>query len=199
MNLDWLLPHLESIGIWTYWIVLFFAFIESLAIVGSVIPGASVVIFAGFLASQDILDPVLLILLAILGAALGDAASYHIGTKGRHWFKNENRWLKKHHIDQGKAYFDNHGGKSVFIGRFIPILRPMVPFVAGLSHMGKWRFYFWNILSAVLWGISHVLFGYYFGNAIASVEEWSKRIVIIVLGIGFLAWFSWFATKKALS
>lgn len=198
MSLDWLFPHLEHLGVWTYWVVFVIALAESLAIVGSIVPGASLIIFSGFLASQGYLHPVSLTWATMLGAFAGDAISYWLGTKGTSWFRNENRWLKKTHLDQGCAYFKKHGGKSVFIGRFVPLLRPIVPFVAGLSRMERSRFYSWGALSAIIWSISHITFGYFFGSAFFATNSPLARTALLVGAAVCTMGASWVITKEAL-
>lgn len=170
-----ILPSLSHLGIWGYWLVLLAALLESLVLVGVVVPGAVLVVFAGFLSSQGYLDIGDLIWFAAIGAILGDGISYYLGTKGTRFFHNENRWLKADHLESGKQFFYKHGSKSIFLGRFVGPLRAVVPFVAGISGMKKSRFLFWNIFSAFLWSASHLLVGYFFGNAFTIIEVWSTR------------------------
>lgn len=171
-----ILPSLSHLGIWGYWLVLLAALLESLVLVGVVVPGAVLVVFAGFLSSQGYLDIGDLIWFAAIGAILGDGISYYLGTKGTRFFHNENRWLKADHLESGKQFFHKHGSKSIFLARFVGPLRAIVPFVAGISGMKKSRFLFWNIISAFLWSASHLLAGYFFGNAFTAIEVWSTRV-----------------------
>ena len=174
------LPYL---GIWGYWIVLLAALLESVVFAGVIVPGSTIVILAGFLSSQGYLDIGDLILFATIGAILGDNISYYLGTKGTKFFRAENKWLKIEHLERGKQFFHRHGSKSVFLGRFIAPLRAILPFVAGLSGMKKSRFLFWNVISAVLWSVSHLLVGYFFGNALTVIEVWSTRLGYTIGGI----------------
>lgn len=171
-----ILPSLTHLGIWGYWLVLLAALLESLVFVGIVVPGAAFVVIAGFLSSQGYLDIGDLIWFAAIGAILGDSLSYYLGTKGTRFFHNENKWLKADHLERGKQFFHKHGSKSIFLARFIGPLRAIVPFVAGISGMKKSRFLFWNIISAFLWSASHLLLGYFFGNAFTAIEIWSTRV-----------------------
>lgn len=171
-----ILPSLSHFGIWGYWLVLLVALLESLVIIGVIVPGAVLVVLAGFLSSQGTMDIGDLIWFATIGAILGDNLSYYLGTKGTRFFHNENRLLKADHIERGKQFFHNHGTKSIFLARFIGPLRAIVPFVAGISGMKKSTFLFWNSISAFLWATSHLLVGYFFGNAFTVVEVWSTRM-----------------------
>ncbi len=187
MNLlNHILPVFSHIGVWGYWLVLFLSFAESVVLVGEVIPGSTLLIFIGFLSAQGILDIGDLIWFAAIGAILGDSLSYYLGTKGTNFFRNENRFLKTVHLERGQRFFKKHGDKSIFLGRFIGFLRPIVPFVAGLSEMSPKRFLFWNITSAFLWAASHLLLGYFFGSAFAVIETWGTRVSY---GIGLLLLF----------
>ncbi len=171
-----LLPALSHLGVWGYWLVFLIAFAESVVLVGEVVPGSTLVIFAGFLAAQGVWDIGDLMWFAALGAILGDGVSYYLGTKGTSFFRNENRFLKAAHLERGERFFEKHGEKSIFLGRFLGFLRPLVPFVAGLSKMDPRRFLFWNVISAVLWAVSHLLIGYFFGSAFAVIESWTTRV-----------------------
>ncbi len=173
---------------WGYWLVLLVSLLESLVFVGVVVPGATLVVLAGFLSSQGYLDIGDLIWFAAIGAILGDSISYYLGTKGTRFFHNENKLLKADHLERGKQFFHTHGSKSIFLARFVGPLRAIVPFVAGISGMGKSRFLFWNIISAFLWSVSHLLIGYFFGNAFTAIEVWSTRVgYAICLLIAFFA------------
>ncbi|MBI4085341.1 MAG: DedA family protein [Candidatus Liptonbacteria bacterium] len=166
-----LAPRLEDIGRMGYWLVLLISFAESIAFIGTVLPGTTLVVFSGLLAARGHFSLSGLILFAAAGAVLGDALSYFLGTKGVNFFKNENKLLKLSHLERGEEFFRKHGPKSVFLGRFIGFIRPIIPFVAGLSKMNKWTFLFWNISSAILWAIFYVLIGYFFGGALDIIGK----------------------------
>lgn len=182
-------------GILGYWVVFLFALFESLVFVGILVPGATIIIFAGFLSSEGYLHISDLIWFATMGAVVGDGISYYLGTKGTRFFHNENKFLKADHIDRGKRFFHRHGSKSIFLARFLGPLRAVVPFIAGLSKMSTGKFLFWNIVSAILWSTSHVLLGYFFGNALQAVTMWSARVgfglaaIIIIVGIFYIVQF----------
>lgn len=181
----------ESFGLWGYLLAFSLAFLESLAIVGGFIPGTTAIVLLGFMCSRGYLNIYALISATVLGAILGDSVSYWLGSKGTCMFKQENRFLKARHLEMGQKFFDKHGNKSIFLGRFIGIIRPMIPFAAGLSRMNYKVFLFWNVFSGIIWGISHIYIGYFFGNAFKLIEAWSSRIsvfLLILVVIGLLFW-----------
>lgn len=189
-----ILPSLTHLGIWGYWIVLLISLVESLVLVGEVVPGAILIISAGFLSYQGYLDIGDLIWFAAIGAILGDGISYYLGTKGTKLFHNENKWLKASHLEFGERFFHKHGSKSIFLARFVGLLRPIVPFIAGLSGMKKSRFLFWNIASAFLWSASYLFLGYFFGNAFTAIGIWSSRIGYVI-GLGVLLLFLFYVVR----
>ncbi|MEI6420074.1 MAG: VTT domain-containing protein [bacterium] len=190
-----ILSVVQSFGYWGYVIAFLFAFTESLALIGGFIPGSTAVVILGFMSANGYLDPVVLSALVVLGAILGDSVSYWLGTKGTHLFKEENKILKASHLEIGKNFFHKHGDKSIFLGRFIGVIRPMIPFAAGLARMKQSRFIFWNILSGIIWGVSHIYLGYFFGGALKAIELVSKRLAIFLLFLVASAFVIWFVIR----
>lgn len=192
-----LLPSLADFGVWGYWIILLAAFAEAFVIIGSFIPGALFVIFSGVLVSKGIYRLEYMIIFASVGAILGDAVSYYIGTYGTNVFKPENRYLKVEHLDKGKAFFEKYGDKSILIGRFFGPLRAVVPFVAGLTRMRLQSFFFWNVVGGVLWATSHVLIGYFFGGSIYYIHKSSFMVTLFLLGLVITLAFMWGLFKQS--
>lgn len=195
-----LLPKFSHIGIAGYWAVFAFAYFESVVVLGSLIPGATVVVLAGVLAAQGYLDPGDLLWFAAAGAFLGDLTSYYLGTKGVRWFRAENRFLKLDHLEQGRRFMKRHGGKSVLLGRFFAPLRSMIPFIAGLAAMDIRRFLAWNLASAAAWSVLHIYLGYFAGNAIHTfrlLERWSIVLGVTAVLIGFaVSWLRFYRSGK---
>ncbi len=185
----------EGFGLWGYLLAFSVAFLESLAIVGGFIPGSTAIVLLGFMCSRGYLNIYVLMSVTVLGAVLGDSVSYWLGSKGTHLFKNENRFLKARHLDMGQNFFERHGNKSIFLGRFIGIIRPMIPFAAGLSRMNYKVFIFWNVLSGVVWGVSHIYIGYFFGSAFKLIEASSSRISVILLILAVFVVLFWLLAK----
>lgn len=176
------LPTIQHFGMFGYWIVLLISLAEVLPFIGLFIPSATVVGLFGFLSAQGYFDIVDLIWFSAIGAVLGDGISYYLGTKGTKFFRQENKIFKLSHLEKGERFFRKHGSKSIFLSRFISPVRPMIPFIAGLSRMNKKVFMFWNIVSGVLWAASFLLLGYFFGGALNTIAVWSNRIGIFILG-----------------
>ncbi len=196
-GIEHLITIFASFGVWGYIIVFVIALIESLALVGSFIPGATIVVAFGFLAAQGYFNVEILIFVAAIGAIFGDSISYFIGTKGTHLFKRENRILNISHLEKGKTFFATHGGKSILLGRFVGILRPIIPFVAGAARMNIRTFLFWNIVSGILWAIVHVLLGYFFGDIFYSIEVWTGRIGVFLVLFALSIFVVWFVIKRS--
>lgn len=182
---------------WGYWFILLVSLVEALVIVGSFIPGALFVVFAGVLVSKGVYDLGDMIIFASVGAILGDIVSYYLGTKGIHLFKNENRFLKEDHLASGKQFFKKHGDKSILLGRFLGPLRSIVPFVAGLTGMNKKTFLIWNVIGGIAWAVSHILIGYFFGGSLAFIHQWSLFVTVFVLGLLALLAMVWVFVKHS--
>lgn len=182
-----LLPAIEHFRMLGYWVVFLFSLLESLAFVGVVVPGALFVVFAGSLAAKGYFDIGDLVWFASAGAILGDGISFRMGRGGHIRFREGNRIFKPGLLEKGKEFFARHGGKSVFLGRFVGLIRAVIPFVAGLSGMEVKRFTLWNVASAILWAAAHLLAGYFLGEAWKAVETWSTRFGLVLAAILLLA------------
>lgn len=188
-----LLPVITNLGFFSYWIVFFVAFLESIAFIGMVVPGAFFITFIGFLSAQGFFDIKDMLWFTALGVIAGDLVSYYLGTKGTHLFKNENKILKLSHLEKGKTFFLKYGNKSVVFGRFVLGLRSIISFVAGLSRMNVKVFLLWDVIGATIWSVFHLYLGYFFGGAFRNIEYWSTRagiflliLLIVITIIGFL-------------
>jgi undecaprenyl-diphosphatase len=173
------------------WLFLFLAFIESAPFVGMFIPGATLISIGGFLAAQGYLKTWDLIIFATVGAILGDFFSYSLGRFGGDWIKSH-KIINQRLLYHGEIFFQHHGNKSVFLGRFFGPIRAVIPFIAGLSKMKQRPFIFWNILSAIGWAILNVSLGYFSGTIFAIIfNKWSGRVslaIIIILAIISIYW-----------
>ncbi|MDD4333385.1 MAG: bifunctional DedA family/phosphatase PAP2 family protein [Patescibacteria group bacterium] len=187
MNLaNSLLPTIEQIGVLAYWVIFFISLAESLAFVGLLIPGTIFMMGIGFLASNKIIDIGDAFVFAIAGAIAGDAISFYLGRRGTNLFKTENKIFKLTHLNMGEKFFFKHGNKSIFLGRFIGPLRPIIPFVAGMFKMKAGRFFFWNILSAIGWGIFYISIGYFFGESWKEIATWAHKTKYFVITLALI-------------
>ena len=199
-----LLPTIQHYASWGYWLVFLFSFFESVAFIGLIVPGAVVLVIAGFLASQHIINIIDLFWIATLGAILGDTVSFFLGRKGVKIFRQEAKIFKLHYLEKGERFFKKYGAKSVFWGRFIGWVRPVIPFVAGLFKMKQGPFFFWNTISGLLWAAGNLALGYFFGQAWLIAKAWSTRmemffliIISSLIFIWFLKWLTFRYGKKA--
>ena len=157
------------------------ALLEALAVVGTVIPGSSIVFVGGVLVGLKALDPWWTAAAAVTGAILGDGMSYWLGR--HHHQRLRSMWPLKTHpelFDRGRAYFVRHGGKSVFLARFLGPVRAIVPVIAGMSRMPPVQFYVVNVLSAFAWVAAHMLPGMLFGASLQIAGAVSSRLVLIL-------------------
>lgn len=189
--MDFFSEYLQPITSWVslhpHWALLLtfvISFSESLAFIGSIVPGSVTMTAIGILAGSGVMRIDLTLLAAIMGAIAGDSASYAIGRifsdKLRNlWpFNRYPKWL-----DYGKDYFERHGGKSVLIGRFTGPLRSLIPIIAGMMKMNQWHFIVANVLSAIGWSLLYVAPGILIGTASTelSPQTASKLFVVILL------------------
>ncbi len=194
-SLKTLLPAIEHFRLLGYWAVLLFSLLESLAFVGVVVPGALFVVFAGSLAAKGYFDLGDLVWFAAAGAILGDGISFRMGKGSFIRFREDNRIFKPALLERGKDFFARHGGKSVFLGRFVGLIRAVIPFVAGMSGMDAKRFYLWNVASGILWAATHLLAGYFLGQAWRAVEIWSTRFGVVLAATLLLALCAWWVKR----
>jgi len=158
-------------------------FLESGLLIGFFFPGDSLLFTAGFLASQGYLDIRVLISGCFIAAVAGDSIGYLIGAKlGPKIFIKENSiFFHKKHLERAQSFYDKHGGKTIILARFIPVIRAFAPVVAGAGKMDYKRFVFFNFFGAVLWAIGVTLAGYYLGNLIPDVDRYLLPIVGLIV------------------
>lgn len=175
---------------WALFLAFFIAFIESLAFIGSIIPGTVVMTAIGILAGSGVMRIDLTFMLAALGAIIGDVASYGLGYTFSDrllttWpFNSHPKWLK-----YGQEYFDRHGTKSIFLGRFIGPLRSIIPVIAGMMRMKQMPFLIANILSGIAWSVVYVTPGILIGAASTELSaEGATRLFVFILILLVLIW-----------
>lgn len=168
------------------WIIAFIAMVESLAVVGIIVPGIGLLASLSILAGHAQVNVYAMLGLAVIGAILGDGISFIIGRV----FRNKLHFMwpftkYPHWIDNGEAFFNKHGGKSIFIGRFIGPVRPFIPMVAGMLNMDSKRFLLLNVLSALCWAPVYLLPGYLFGKWIplSSLFSWEAIAILTVASL----------------
>ena len=172
-------------------VVFMVAFSEALAVVGLVVPGAVLMVWTGSLIATGALSFWPTMAWAVAGAVLGDGLSYWIGL---HFHERLNsiwpfyRYPKR--IEQGRMFINRHGGKSIFLGRFVGPIRPIVPVVAGMLDMPAVRFVIFNILSALIWAPAYLLPGMALGASLALASEVAGRFAVLLVLILIMVWLS---------
>ncbi|HEX3041990.1 MAG TPA: VTT domain-containing protein [Solirubrobacterales bacterium] len=168
----------NTLGAWTYLLVGVFAFAETGAFVGLVVPGETVMLLGGAVAGQGAISIYVLIAVAWFSAWLGDTTSFFLGRRlGREFvLEHGPRFGISHErFEKVEDYFGRHGGKTIFIGRWISLVRAFAPFIAGSSGMGYRAFVPYSILGTGLWASLHILIGYVFSSAIESAGHYAAR------------------------
>jgi len=171
-----LLPTIEHFHMTGYWIALLAALFETTIGVGLILPGSTIILFMGALAAKGYFDLGDLIWFAAIGAIIGDNINYFIGKKyGLNIFKNGFWFIKPAHFKKGEKFFEKYGSKSVFIGRFIPSIKEVIPLIAGTFGMKRAPFMVWNIFGAIGWSLVWVLPGYFFAQSLDIAKIWLTR------------------------
>jgi membrane-associated protein len=177
--------HLAEIiaqyGVWTNLILFLIVFAETGLVITPFLPGDSLLFAAGTFAAMGSLDPGVLILLLSVAAIVGDTVNYWVGAwVGPRAFSGDIRWLRKDYLDRTHAFYEKHGGKTIILARFIPIIRTFAPFVAGVGAMTYSRFLAYNVVGGIIWVTLFVLAGYYFGNLPAVRQNFTYVIMAII-------------------
>ncbi|MFT0546216.1 bifunctional DedA family/phosphatase PAP2 family protein [Allopusillimonas ginsengisoli] len=184
--LNYLIELVSGARHWGYLVIFLGAALESAAFLGVIVPGESLVLVAGFLAAQGVFDLDVLIMVIAIGAAVGDSLGYEMGRwLGRPALLRYGRrfGLGKERIARADAFFTRHGGKAVFLGRFVGFARALVPFLAGSSRMSYRRFLPYNIFGALLWSAAVTLLGYFLGASWQLAAGWIGKASAILGGI----------------
>ena len=163
-------------------------FAESGLFFGFFLPGDSLIFTAGFLASQNYLNIYFLLFLLFVGAVAGDNVGYWFGKKvGPLIFtKEDSRWFKKEYVNQAHKFFDQYGGKSLILARFMPMVRTFVPIVAGVGKMNYQKFFVFNLIGGLLWTGGLTLAGYFLGRVIPDVDRYIIPIVVLIIILSIL-------------
>ena len=180
---DHLLWVVQQYGAWIYALLFVIVFCETGLVVTPFLPGDSLLFVAGTIAAAGGMNVHLLAVLLVVAAILGDSLNYAIGRYlGPRVFRYERSWLfRKEYLDRTNRFFARHGGKTIIIARFVPIVRTYAPFVAGIGHMDYGRFLFFNVIGALVWVILLTYAGYFFGNLPIVKDNLSLVILIIIV------------------
>ncbi len=195
-----LVMKFEHFRMLSYWLVFVFAFLESLAFVGFLVPGAIIVVLAGFLSFFGFFDVSDLILFVFAGAFLSGQLSYYFGEREIFFFGMRGKIFKMEYYEKAKIFFGKHKKSGVISGKFIGHIRPAISFVAGKFRMRKINFFPLNLAGSLLWASAYVLVGYVVGKIWSIIGLWSTRaeffILVILLFLVLFYIFKWIVFKK---
>ena len=179
--------HLSQViaqyGTWTHLILFLIVFCETGLVVTPFLPGDSLLFAAGTFAALGALDIRLILLLLFVAAVAGDTMNYWIGAYiGPRAFRGNLRFLRQEYLDRTHAFYEKHGGKTIILARFIPIIRTFAPFVAGVGAMSYGKFIAYNLAGAALWVGLFALGGYFFGT-IPTVRDNFSLVILAIIAI----------------
>ena len=182
--------YLESIilqyGAWTLAILFVIIFLETGFVVTPFLPGDSLLFAAATFAARGAMDPWLLFILLSIAAVLGDTVNYWIGHRvGAKAYTGEVKWIKKEYMERTHVFFEKHGGRTIFLARFVPIIRTFAPFAAGASRMSYGFFLRWNVIGGIAWVGIFTLLGWFFGN-IPFVQEHFELVILVIIVISVI-------------
>jgi len=172
-------------GLWTYFVLFLIIFCETGLVITPFLPGDSLLFAIGALSASNQFNIVAIVIVLTIAAIIGDTVNYHIGKYiGPKVFHKDNvRFLNKKHLIKTHEFYERHGGKTIIIARFMPIIRTFAPFVAGMGSMSYARFIVYNIVGGVLWVTLLVFAGYFFGN----IPIVKKNFTLVIMAIIFIS------------
>lgn len=174
---------IQNYGAWTYALVFLIIFCETGLVVTPFLPGDSLIFATGALAARGSLDIIALFVIFLSAAIIGDTVNYHIGKRiGSKIFEKEDiKYINKQHLKKAERFYKKHGSMTIVLGRFIPIIRTFVPFVAGIGEMHYYKFIIYNMLGGLLWVSLFLGGGYFFGNLPLIKENFSYVVISIII------------------
>jgi membrane-associated protein len=193
---EYLANIITNYGAWTYGILFVVIFVETGLVVMPILPGDSLLFAAGTFAALGSLNVWGVIGLLCIAAVTGDAVNYSIG----HYLGERAyniKWIKREYLEKTHAFFEKHGGKAIFLARFVPIVRTFAPFVAGIGKMSYSYFATYNIVGGVSWVAIFTLLGYFFGN-IPFVKKNFEFVIVAIILISVVPMFlEWWKARRA--
>lgn len=190
---------ISQFGVFSYVILFVIIFIETGLVVTPFLPGDSLLFAAGAFAALKSLNIWILIFSLVAAAVIGDTVNYWIGHFfGERILKNSKIPINPEHIDKTQHFFEDHGGKTIILARFVPIVRTFAPFVAGIGKMHYSTFISFNIIGGVAWVLSFLLAGFFFGNIPAVQHNFTLVILaIIAVSVGPMIYHGLAQKKKS--
>ena len=188
---------IQQYGTVTYVLLFVVIFMETGLVVTPFLPGDSLLFAAGTFAALGNLNFWLLFVLLAFAAVLGDSVNYWIGHLiGKRAYTGEIKFIKKEYIERTHAFFEKYGGKTIFLARFVPIVRTFAPFVAGVGEMSYSYFFTYNVVGGITWVFLFTTTGYFFGNMPIIKENFSLAIMVIILISLLPAVYEWVRSRQ---
>lgn len=184
--LEWLDPLflIQTLGLLG---VIFIIFAESCLFFGFFLPGDSLLFTAGFLASQEILPIIPLLVGCTLAAVLGDSVGYWFGAKvgPRIFTRDDSFFFRKSYIKRTQEFYETYGSKTVLIARFVPVVRTFAPILAGVGSMNYRTFLYYNVAGGMIWALGFLMLGYTLGSLLPEAEKYITLIIVAVIILSF--------------
>lgn len=174
-------------------------FAESGLLIGFFLPGDTLLFGAGILAAQGVFNIYLLIAVVVASAIVGDNVGYSIGrrTGKRLFHKKESLLFKPERLELAEKFYEQHGGKTIILARFVPVVRTFAPMVAGISKMPRRNFMLYNVVGGILWGGGVTLAGYFLGKQMPWLEDFIAPVILGIIALSvFVALFHLFKEKE---
>ncbi len=177
--------HLDVVirdyGLWTYPLLFTIVFCETGLVITPFLPGDSLLFAAGTFAAIGSLNVHALFVLLVVAAILGDTVNYWIGAYiGPRAFSGQYRFLRVEYLERTRRFYEKHGGKTIILARFIPIIRTFAPFVAGIGAMNYSKFIAYNVIGGIAWVAIFLYLGYFFGQTEIVKKNFSVAILVII-------------------
>ena len=177
---------IDKFGVYSYVILFLIIFMETGFVVTPFLPGDSILFAVGALSALSYFKIFNIYIHLLIAAILGDTVNYWIGHKiGPKIFSIDTRFIKKEYLEKTKRFYEKHGGKTIILARFVPIIRTFAPFVAGVGVMNYSKFLLFNVIGGVLWITLFLFLGYFFGN-IPFVKEYFEYAVLIIILVSII-------------
>ena len=179
------MPYFASLGIVVYLVVFLISGLES-SPVGAVFPGIIIMLYFGSVISQGYMHFLPCLIASIIGATVGDIVSYYLGRYGRRFFKEHHKYLSTKNLEVGRKVFEKYGAKSLVLARFVGPIRPVVPIVAGTTHMDFRDFSIWNVFGATLWSAVYLLLGVFVGKKWHLFGRYFSDVGLVLSVVGII-------------
>lgn len=178
---------IQNYGMWTYALLFLILFCETGLVITPFLPGDSLIFATGAIAARGALNIVTLFIMFLAAAVIGDTVNYHIGKKigSKILEKEEIRYINKDHLKKAENFYKKHGSMTIVLGRFIPIIRTFVPFVAGIGEMNYPKFIAYNMLGGFMW-VTLLLGGGYFFGGLPFIKQHFSIVVIAIIVISVI-------------